>query len=131
MEEYKTKKYGLKRQRENAVRFHKPSSSPSLLRAVTYPSFSRRNGDSLQEAPPLAALDSVLPELCTAGGGMLHWRQQLAAEGMSHLSPSCPTRRDRLLWLLGLARGFRSCKVLITNSHQLNCCRARKERDRA
>lgn len=129
--EYKTKKYCLKRQRENSVWFHKPSSSPSLLGAVAYPSFSGQNGNSLQEAPPVEALDSVVPELCTAGGGVLHRRQQLASEGISHLSPFCPTPRDRLLWLLRLARGFCSCKVLITNSHQLNCCRGRKERDRA
>lgn len=51
---------------------------------------------------------TVLPELHTSGEVRLCWRQQPVFQGLSHLAPSCPTLGDRLLWLLGLARGLSS-----------------------
>lgn len=108
MEEHKTKKYFSKRQRENSVLFNLPSSSPSLLFTVKCLGFSQWNGNSLPEAPPVEPVGTVLPGLRTSGEVQLCWRQQPVFQGLSHLSPSCPTPGYRLLWLLGLTHGLSS-----------------------
>lgn len=129
MEGHKTKKYCSKRQRENSVLFSHPSLPPCFL-LFSAPAFRDEMGTVCRKHHrwtqwTRCSPSSAAPEQCRCTGG-----SSQRPRGC-HPPPSCPTPRDEPLRLLGSARVISSRNVLITNSHQLNCCRDRKGRDTA